>query len=53
MTFSSLRSSNGCSRANVRISHSVTANDQTSLLVVNLPWNQDNDIIVLYYIDVH
>lgn len=37
-----MRPSNGCSRANVKISHNVTANDHTSLLVVNLPCKNES-----------
>lgn len=45
MTCSSEMFSNGCSRANVNISHKVTPNDHTSVLVENLPWKLEKYII--------
>jgi len=46
MTCSSVKLSNGFSRANVSISQTVTANDQISLFVENLPCIRTNNKIV-------
>lgn len=56
MTCWSLSSSYGCSRANVSISHNVTANDQTSLLGVYLfcvRKQTSNDVKIVFLISIN